>query len=126
MSAIRRGSVRFGCYTEATVDFTAFCGMSNRTREYRDPQEARDYVASIISLRRRQGMTVSRLVKGGEWEVREPETAAMVPDTAGIMTLDLVNPSTDDAADDGSDDDIDGWELAAPDDDEPCSHTLER
>lgn len=69
---------------------SAYCGMGYTVAEVPgtdDPREVRDDAAAFLRARRADGYAVSTLARGTEWEVTEPEDAAMVPDDAGILSI---------------------------------------
>lgn len=74
----------------ARLTFYSFCGMSSPILDSRDNAEverARTLAARIIRSRRKVGHHVTVYDKGARWEVAEPEGCAMVPDTAGTLSL---------------------------------------
>lgn len=78
---------------EATLTMHAYCGMSIPLIERQDRmpvENARDRAARILRVRRNSGHYVSVLRKGESWEIAEPEDCALIPDTAGTLSLDLV------------------------------------
>ncbi len=68
------------------VGFMAFCGMATISETFDTLAEARKYAARILRRRRKGGHYCSRL-DGLAWECSEPENSAMVPDTAGILSI---------------------------------------
>lgn len=74
--------------TEYNVRFVAYCGMTFPLLTTEDAQEARDFAAKRLrSYRSEIGQDVSTLEKGQEWEVLDPEDAAMVSDYCGCLKL---------------------------------------
>lgn len=70
------------------LQFSAYCGMAYTVGDdMNSPGDARTYAAHEITRMRRKGYCVSVLKIGREWEFTEPEDAMMVPDDAGILTL---------------------------------------
>jgi hypothetical protein len=83
--------------TTYTVRFAAYCGMAGIPQDYSDSADARKALANLLRLRRRQGYPISILEKGAEWEIEEPEDAAMVPDACGVLSLETVVPEETDS-----------------------------
>lgn len=73
-----------------TLCFSAFSGCSPAPRRYETEDEARDAAARILSRRRRTGHVCSMLERGAAWECTEPADAFMIPDTAGLLSLERV------------------------------------
>ena len=65
---------------------SAHCGMAYTLAEgTRD--DCQETIAGFLEKRRAEGFTVSALDGRAAWELTELEDAAMVPDTAGIVSL---------------------------------------
>jgi len=65
------------------LSFSAFCGMS-----YDIPgDDIRVAAARFIRRRRKNGQRVVKL-RDNVWECQEPENCSMIPDTAGVLSLD--------------------------------------
>lgn len=50
----------------------------------------RTSAARAIRATRRQGFDVAVREPGAAWEILEPEDSALVPDTCGLLSLELV------------------------------------
>ena len=72
------------------IQHTGYCGMRTFREEWDDLGEARTSAAESIREFRKEGLRVSVLERGREWEVLEPDDAAMVPDEAGILSIEPV------------------------------------
>lgn len=70
-----------------TLTHTAYCGMTSTYNTLSDRTDSRDGAARKIRQARRRGLTVTTLERGRQWEILEPEGAAMVPDACGVLTL---------------------------------------
>lgn len=92
--------------------FAAHCGMSNVPVEYDDGDIARAEIAKRLRRRRNDGHIVTTLEKGKQWEIGEPEDSIMVPDTAGILTLEEYTEPVDE----GDPEDTDAHQYGE------CSH----
>lgn len=69
------------------VQMAAFCGMVYDVATGEEPEEARRRVARFLRRKRNAGYGVSTLERGQRWEVTEPEDAFMIPDDAGILSI---------------------------------------
>jgi hypothetical protein len=69
------------------VRFHAYCGMSYDIAEGETLPGARRQLARLLRRRRATGHSLTVLMPGVEYEVGEPEDCALVPDTAGTVTL---------------------------------------
>lgn len=65
------------------LSFSAYCGMSYDI----ESDNVRQSAARFIKRRRKNGQTVVKL-RDNVWECQEPENCSMIPDTAGILSLD--------------------------------------
>ena len=74
-----------------TVQRYPYCGLSMPAHEFDNEPDARSYVAEMLTRLRRK-FPVVVLTRGQEWEVCEPDGAAMVPDACGTITLEHVQP----------------------------------
>lgn len=72
------------------LTFYSYCGMAGIPASYDDKRDARDAAAAIIARRRRAGLPVQTIMPGAQWEVLEPDNAAMVPDACGTLYLERV------------------------------------
>lgn len=78
-----------------TVRFFSHCGMAGLPETFAEEssdigeaqRDARAYVADRLRAARASGVYVSTVETGAEWEIHEPEDCAMVPDSAGLLTL---------------------------------------
>jgi len=64
-----------------------YCGLSMPPAVFDHEEAARNMAAALLRRRRSQGFPVSILARGREWEVGEPEGAALVPDQCGTVEL---------------------------------------
>lgn len=69
------------------VSFAAYCGMAYYLGVALTRTEARSTVARRIRAARKRGQAVCILRKGYTFEVCEPEGCTMVPDNAGILSI---------------------------------------
>jgi hypothetical protein len=69
------------------VTFHTYSGFRSLDETFDSRQEARDFCATMLRRRRDTGHYCTAL-DWGEWEAQEPEDCALVPDTAGYLTLD--------------------------------------
>lgn len=99
------------------VSACAYCGMTTIDEETDDEAEARAMVARILRNRRRLGHPIVRVdhetdddgaLVSATWECLEPADCAMVPDSAGFVSIDRQ-----------TDDDEARGEYSWGDDDEP-------
>jgi hypothetical protein len=65
------------------LSFSAFCGMSYDIAG----DDVRLAAARFIRRRRKNGQRVVKL-RDNVWECQEPENCSMIPDTAGVLSLD--------------------------------------
>lgn len=69
------------------VRFFSHSGLSHAPQDWDTAAEAREDVASRLRTARNSGHHVDTLERGRDWEVCEPEDCAMVPDSAGLLSL---------------------------------------
>src|SRR4030095_3843244 len=74
--------------SEYRVVFYAHCGMTYHIGGDGDRRHARRVMAQLIRRRRRDGFAVTATAEG--YEFTEPETAMLVPDTAGFAEIEPV------------------------------------
>jgi hypothetical protein len=67
-----------------------YCGLSMPADKFDEHGAARAAAAALLRRRRRAGYPVAVIMRGAEWEVREPDGAAMVPDACGTIALERV------------------------------------
>lgn len=73
---------------EYRVHFVAHCGMGYDIASQLDSiTDVRAIAAIQLRKYRNAGYGVSVLKSGVEWELTEPDTAFMIPDDAGFMTI---------------------------------------
>lgn len=70
------------------VRFSAYCGMGYDIETGLTLADAHRTMARLLRRRRRTGHPVTVLKVGREYECGEPDGCAMVPDTAGIASID--------------------------------------
>lgn len=84
-------SIREDLETRYIVRFAPHCGMSGHSETFESLDDAREHCAEILRDRWRTGHPVVRIAEDGRenlaWETGEPKGCAMVPDTAGILSL---------------------------------------
>lgn len=68
------------------VNHASYCGTDSVPSCFDERQEARDYAADRLRRYRRR-FNVVTLKRGAQWEVCEPDDAAMVPDACGTLSL---------------------------------------
>jgi hypothetical protein len=72
---------------EWSVSFRAFSGCSPEPESFEERADARKSVAETLRSRRSSGHIVRTLERGTRWEVSEPDSSWMVPDSAGSLFL---------------------------------------
>lgn len=68
----------------------AYCGMVTELGSDVNDAVVRTNAARAIRATRRQGFDVAVREPGAAWEILEPEDSALVPDTCGLLSLELV------------------------------------
>lgn len=56
-------------------------------REFTTEDDALEYARELVNRMEAKGVHVSEIKPGREWEVTEPDDAAMVPDESGIISI---------------------------------------
>lgn len=74
------------------VQFYSHSGLSHAPLDFDTAAEARAEIAQRIRTARNSGHHVDTLERGRDWEVCEPEGCAMVPDSAGLLSLSQFYP----------------------------------
>lgn len=71
------------------VKFYSYSGLSGLPHEYQDDElgDARAYVARRLRKARKSGHHVITLQRGKQWEICEPDDCALIPDSAGVLTM---------------------------------------
>jgi hypothetical protein len=69
-----------------SVTHTGYCGMTYSHETHDDRSDARRHVAEILAKYRGRA-PIAVLERGQEYEICEPENAAMIPDWAGYVRL---------------------------------------
>lgn len=68
-----------------TLTFSAYCGMSWKITEG-DLESCRTSAAKVLRNRKLSGHPIVKL-KENKWECQESENNFLIPDTAGILTI---------------------------------------
>ena len=68
------------------VNFGSYSGLSHPRETFEDREDARDHVAALLREHRTRA-SVCVLERGQCWELCEPESAAMIPDWCGVLSL---------------------------------------
>lgn len=79
--------------TNMKFKFSAYCGMTYEV-EHDSEKGLRKAAANFIRKRRNNGQPVVKL-RENVWECQEPENCLMIPDTAGILSIDTSEPEFD-------------------------------
>lgn len=72
------------------LHFAAHSGCSPLPDTFDDQADARAAAARMLRRRRRQGFIIATQTPGEEWEVIEPDDAAMVSDLSGLLWIEAV------------------------------------